>query len=507
MGLSASGLIIGSISLGTVVAHAESACEQKTGGNHSSVAYTGKNSGNSKNGYTCAYLAASDSIKLNPWATKSWTTNTALGYYKIHGCSNHGNEVTVTSAYITSSLGSSWTITGTNWNTKTKHFGGGVFWAVDNVPGSQYNTDGGCNYGNYNVNLFWATSLALAVTGIDESTGIATLTATATPDGNAPAAGEVGIYEQLGATQDPQNDPLIGGGELSNGVATVATPALAAGDYNFYAGYAGTSPTDPPPQRGWTGAYSPTIPLNISASSTGAAATATGVAQNGPYIGLAGTSVVNASGRYPRKVKARCPAGQRPIHVQADSPNVALDGDAVKWSKRGARISVKGLRKGNELDLQLLCRTKGKPQTTMGRIGFGTVRADQMSIKKRGTVFAGPGADELVLRGKRATAFGTLGRDLITVRAARAIAAGGHGKDKIISHTKNPHTSTGKRAGSALLIGGPGRDFVLGGFGPDRINLQDGAPGDTVRCRGTRNRVLADVGDAVTGNCRSIHIG
>jgi Ca2+-binding RTX toxin-like protein len=114
---------------------------------------------------------------------------------------------------------------------------------------------------------------------------------------------------------------------------------------------------------------------------------------------------------------------------------------------------------------------------------------------------AGPGADTLVLRAKRSTAFGSPGRDQITVRAARSAADGGMGKDSLLSLTTKPGRD-GRRSGGAMLIGGPGRDLLIGGRGPDRINAADGAPGDVVLCRGTRNRVLADPGDTVRGQCR-----
>lgn len=498
--LVSAGLTLAVVAVAAPAAQAASTCEKKTGGSSSSLGYTGKNSGNSSNGYTCAYQASSGKKSLKPWQTKSWTSNTAKGYYKITSCYDDEKNVTVSPAYATTAAGSSYTQTATNWDTsKTRHWGGGVLWATDGVNGSQYQTSN-CNWGNFPVNLFWQTSLTLQVTGFDATSRKASFTAIATPDGNAPVMGEVGIFRQVGDTPDPQvkdangnvisgTDPVIAGGALNNGTLTAQSPPLPSGDYKFYAAYAGTSTSSTPPQRGWTAAMSTTIPLSIT---TGSKATRSSVKAT-PTIGT--MSVVDDHAKAPKSPRVRCEDGQRPLQINAGSPTADVDAASVIWTKAGARLMASDFKAGTRLAIQAVCREVSAPAQRLAGLALGTLRSDDLKLKRVGTVLAGPGADKVTLASRKAVGFGSRGDDRMFVRAARAVADGGLGADRIVSKT---------RSGSSLLIGGPGRDVLRGGRAADRINAVDGRGGDRVVCGGSKNRVLADRGDVIKGSCASV---
>ena len=54
---------------------------------------------------------------------------------------------------------------------------------------------------------------------------------------------------------------------------------------------------------------------------------------------------------------------------------------------------------------------------------------------------------------------------------------------------------------NVVLVGGTGRDRLVGSHGRTLINARDGAGGDVVVCRSSANIVLADPGDTTTGPC------
>jgi hypothetical protein len=517
--LSAAGLAAGMIALSAPAVMAQSTCQKKTGGSSSSLAYTGKNSGNSSNGYTCAYQASKGKSKLKPWATKSWTSSTAQGYTKMKDCTKKdSSSISLSQAYWDSALtGSSWTQTATNWDvSKSHHWGPGVLWGTDNVQSSQYSTSS-CNWGDFATNLFWQTSLTLAMDSYDKF-GTPTFTITVTPDANAPAQGQAGVFLQAGDAPDPSSDEAIAGGTLDNGSVTAAAKRpFTSGDYTFYAAYGGSgADQDPkvqpyqltPPQRGWLPGESASIVATIT---PGTSSTTSVSAVASPVSNLIETatdeklpmSVVNNSTEYPEMPQATCESGERPIHVEGFSPKKNIGNEHVRWTENGATLKVKGMKDGNKLSLQVVCRPAADKPTGLGQLRLGTVRADDLTQKKAGPTYAGPGKDEATVKAKQGSAYGALGRDRIYLKAANTTADGGPGADMIKSTTK-PKNADGKKAGRALLVGGPGPDTMISGKGPDRVNAYDGEPNDTVECRGSKTRVLADKGDTVMGNCKSV---
>ncbi|MCP4468486.1 MAG: hypothetical protein GY813_17280 [Halieaceae bacterium] len=515
--LSIAGLTAGMISLSAPAVMAESTCQKETGGSTSSVAYTGKNSGRSTDGYTCAYQADKGKSSLSPWATKSWTSNTPEGYYRMKDCTDKdSSSISLSPAYAQTDFGSSWTQTATNWDaTKTHHWGPGIFWATDDVQSNQW-TSSDCNWGDFPTNMFWQTSLTISLDTYDKLDGTPTFTVTVTPDANAPAQGEAGVFIQAGDAPDPTSDQVIAGGTLDNGSVTAKGKPLESGEYTFYAAYGGSGagedpPVQPyeltPPQRGWlpgeSSSITQTIQRDLSAAASISAVTATSDVYGMEVGGRLPMSVVNESTEYPKMPQATCEAGEVPIHVEGYSPKKTIGHEHVRWSDNGAKLKVKGMKDGSSLGLQLVCRPTAEKPTSLGELRLGTVRADTLKQKKSGPVYAGPGRDEVTIKAKKSSTFGALGRDRLILKAANAAADGGPGADKIKSNTK-PKKADGKRSGRALLIGGPGPDTLISGKGPDRINARDGKPDDKVECRGSKTRVLADKGDKVTGNCKNV---
>lgn len=509
-------LLLGGTALGAPAAHAESTCQKKTGGGSSSLGYTGKNSGNSSNGYTCAFHDGTGKKKIGAWATKSVTYNTPKGYVKRTDCHQGSKYVSFTPAYAETSAGSSYTMTMTNWDVDKHHYGVGVLWNTDDVNSSQFSTSS-CGYGDFAYNLFWQSYLDLAVTGTTSAGVPVEFTVTATADGNNPVEGSVGVYWQKGEAPDPQvkdgegtvvsgTDPLVGGGALSDGAAIVqAATGLPVGDYKFYAAFAGTSYTLAPPQRGWLGALSSTIGLTISAAAAQDDSDSAAVSQvrSAARQTDSGTiTVVRSSAKLRDGVRSRCPKDQRPIQADVSAGTAALGDESLKWGGRRVAVRADAVKGRTRVALEIVCRSLKAQMWLQGGTGFGTVQDDMMRLDRKGTLLAGPGADRLLLTGVRAVAFGSLGGDRVVVRARRAVADGGPGRDLIRSLTKNPKSSNGVRGGAAMLIGGPGWDRIVGGLGPDRINAVDGQR-DMVRCRGHQNRVIADPEDRIVGDCRT----
>ncbi|MDX6732905.1 MAG: hypothetical protein QOC54_2853, partial [Baekduia sp.] len=56
------------------------------------------------------------------------------------------------------------------------------------------------------------------------------------------------------------------------------------------------------------------------------------------------------------------------------------------------------------------------------------------------------------------------------------------------------------------IAGGSGNDTIIGGNGNDAISARDGEV-DTIRCGAGRDRVTADAGDRVAGDCEVVARG
>ena len=493
--ITAATLIVGVGAIAAPVAAQAASCSTTTTGGSDSLGYTGKNGGNSVNGYTCAYRYSSGKIKLKPWQTKSWTSNSAPGYTKRAHCYKDEKNVTVSNAYAQSSVGSSFTQTGTNWDTgNNRHFGGGVLWNTADILGNQFNT-GGCNWGDFPLNLYWPATVTAQLIDNDPAVQQLTFSVSVRSKGHDPVAGGIGIYRQLGAAPDPGKydangnviggtDPILGKGALdAAGNATVKSAWPGSGQY--YAVYSGTDVNTTPPVRGWTPGLSPTIGIGAAQATARLAA-----APDQPFL-----KVLQKTTQAPKLPVVRCPQRWRVLQVEAISPSVGLDERDVVAAKRRAAIDGSGFKDGTSLTIQVMCVEANATAQTFPKLALGTTSADTLTMgTKNGLLVAGPGDDGLTATAKRVTVLGGAGRDTITVKGTSDVANGGPDADTLTS------TSTPSQHG-ALLIGGSGDDQLTGGRGPDRLNALDGSGGDEVRCQGTSNRVLADVGDYVSGPC------
>lgn len=501
--LAAMSLLVGVGAIAAPVAAQAASCSSTTTGGSDSLGYTGKNGGNSVNGYTCAYRYSSGKIKLKPWQTKSWTSNSAPGYTKRAHCYKDEKNVTVSNAYAQSSVGSSFTQTATNWDTgNNRHFGGGVLWNTADILGNQFDT-GGCNWGDFPLNLYWSTTVTAQLIDNDPTAGRLTFSVSVRSKDHDPVAGGLGVYRQLGAAPDPGKydangnvlsgmDPILGKGVLDGaGNATVTSAWPGSGQY--YIAYSGTDVNTPPPVRGWTPGLSPTIGIGAPQVSMAGARLAESLPADPPPF----VWVVEKVTAAPKVPVARCPVGWRVLQVEAMSPTKALDERDVTAAKRRAAVD-REFPDGTRLMLQVMCVEADATVQTFPKLGLGTVGDDSLKMGDRnGLLVAGPGDDRLKSSAPRVTQLGGAGKDRITLPGTRNVANGGVDDDKLTSN------STAKQHG-ALLIGGPGKDVLVGGLAADRLNARDGSGGDQVRCTGTANRVLADAGDVVTGACASV---
>lgn len=211
-------------------------------------------------------------------------------------------------------------------------------------------------------------------------------------------------------------------------------------------------------------------------------------------------SIVNASSSLGRSFETWCPKGSVPLHSEVYSE----DGDPARapWAALVKRSGYWGLAvnppvdlAGTEVSTQLLCRAANAAVACTAHRCLGTRRADVMeSPAIQSVVFGGFGADRITISTSDSVGFGGPGNDTLLVTAADSAASGGLGDDRVEATT----------AGNALIVGGPGRDVLIGGSGVTLINAMDGAGGDRVTCNSAQNRVIADDGDILTGPCTRV---
>ena len=113
----------------------------------------------------------------------------------------------------------------------------------------------------------------------------------------------------------------------------------------------------------------------------------------------------------------------------------------------------------------------------MAIAGRPTQVDDEVISPPHGDGFGGPGNDRFLLSANQTAANGGLGNDRIEVEGGV----------------------------ESLLIGGPGKDTLIGGSGLTRINALDGRPGDKIVCKAPENLVMADEGDIITGPCTRVY--
>lgn len=463
--------------------------------------------------FQCAVHNWSSKKSISAWDTKSWSSDTALGYEVESKCAYRSSgEVSWTWV----GAGPSYSATFTNWADGTRHFGTGVIFTTGSVDDDQIKSKSDCATGDGKITNS-ITKITDKVT-IDNVSGAKVWGETLTIQGSvspSSATGYVGLLvngQQVTAGGQPVAAPIVDGKfsipwkTAQNGPTT--TIVLTAGYPGDYANCPAAAKS-----CGWTGGQSqnvqvkmqmrydnspvdpvssvasvdssPAQPLLSSASITG---TGVGDGASASSVADPGLVVKTANAKMPGKLGLRCPKNSFPLHSEV----FGAPGTAVQHGDRGSRIEP-GKLSGGRVAMQISCRSEGEPVAYLGRVAYGTRAANRMSTSRKGSVlFGGPGGDHLRVTRRNGTAFGGQGADRVVVKAASGVAVGGAGRDRIRS----------RAAGRTLLVGGSGRDAIVAG-GKARVNVRDGEP-DRVNCRGSKVRVKADSRDALGKNCRRV---
>ena len=164
---------------------------------------------------------------------------------------------------------------------------------------------------------------------------------------------------------------------------------------------------------------------------------------------------------------------------------------------------------------------------------YGGPGADQLRVTgNHGIADGGPGPDQV--RGGAVYAshlYGEDGHDILTQTRINSgcdsILDGGSGSDRLLGYacarlTGGPgsdaitvHLSGEGSDRAGRFDGGPGRDFIVGGLGPDQIDAgpgrdfiqaaADGVP-DTIVCGAGRDTVRVNPADTVAADCENVTI-
>lgn len=195
--------------------------------------------------------------------------------------------------------------------------------------------------------------------------------------------------------------------------------------------------------------------------------------------------------------------------------------DSIDYSGRAAGVRVDlagdrddGARGERDMvagDIEDLAGGNG-PDHLTGDAGQNAIEANGGPDIARGggdadTIDGGPQADRIA---------GGPGRDEIDGRAGNDLIAGGGGDDELtgdrggdlllggrgddVLYASNPLL---RREAANVVDGGPGRDGVRGGFGPDLVRARDGSS-DDVECLSGRDRVLLDGFDTFERDCERV---
>lgn len=504
-------------------------CSSKTGGSSDTLMWTGSK-------YTCAYRAQSGKKKIGGWATQSWTSSTAKGYDKRFDCKKQSGNVSISKIFTNSAgtgIGSSITFTASNSATSSRHWGAGVIWYTPDggkVADSQYD---GCGSYEVKANRFNISKIAMSgPASVSPGSSASYSVTVSAPDGGGTPTGTVALMRQVDPSkQDPPkkncsgqttggSDVAIGQGVLSGGKTTIATPpTLPAGTYNLYAVYGGSPQGSngtagyclAPPQDGFTPAQltkSIVLTVGVTAGQSMSPSSVTSYVSDTDDVVTAATPRGDISPRFlALRVKnrsfttgaatvhsdhtLRCPKNWLPVQANVSSPDEVVPENFLKFNKKKVKVRPGLLPAGTEINVQVVCRHRNAPAVYTKGGAYGSAGDDNLQTRsKSATIFGGLGDDNLIVNRKRGVAFGGPGDDNITVRA-QGIASGGPGNDSIVA----------ERGGKVLLIGGAGKDRLVGAKGKTLINAVDGKGGDTIVCRSPKNRVIMDKGDRTSGPC------
>lgn len=471
--------------------------------------------------YQCAVHNWSSKKSLATLETKSWSSDTALGYNFATKCIYRSSSEV---SYTWDHYGPSYVAMFTNWAPSSRSFGTGVIFTTGNYNGDQISSSNSCASGDGKIeNSIKRITQKITldqVSGTNVNSG-STITFSGTVSPSSSTTGYAALIV-AGEPVTSNGQPVVG--PIKDGKYTIAwkTPIIPTdvtlpvnvffpGDTSQCPAAAKTcgstpaGPTDPVVIR-LKKSYAP-MPVasrpdttNLLQSSTDEGPgelieplEASGITPPAPETSnLKETGILlrENSRRMPGGLGAQCPAGSSMMHAEIDA---ASSNRALSYGKRGVQVKRGAVANGRKATVQLTCRKNSGSPLHAKRTSFGTAKSDRIRTRVRGgNVFGGPGADRLVVRHRSGHVHGGLGNDRLVVRAAGGVASGGPGNDVIRS----------RAAGRTLLIGGPGRDRIVAG-GRAMVNVRDGQV-DRVHCKGSKVRVLADSRDVLTGKCHRL---
>lgn len=458
--------------------------------------------------YQCAVHNWSSKKSIGAWDTKSWSSDTALGYEVESKCAYRSSSDV---SWTWAAAGPSYSATFTNWADGTRHFGTGVIFTTGSVDDDQIKSKNDCATGDGKItNAITKITKSVTIDSIDGANvwgETQIINGTVSPSG---ATGYVGLLvngQQVSSNGQPVAAPIVDG---KFSIPWKTSPNGPTTTVIITAGYPGDYAKCPEAAKtcGWTGGQSqnvsrkmnmridnsPVDPVSTVSSTQPdpllSSSATVGTGQGATISGTQdpGVSVKSAAAEMPGKLGLRCAKGSFPLHTEVFGAN----GTVIQHGNRGSRIEP-GRLNGRKVRMQLTCRGNDKPVANIDRVGYGTRSANTMATtRKRGVLFGGPGADRLRVNRKGGSAFGGQGPDRIAIGAANGVAVGGPGNDRIRSAA----------AGRTLLIGGAGRDAINAG-GNARVNARDGER-DRVHCRGAKVRVKADRFDHLSRTCRRV---
>lgn len=472
--------------------------------------------------YQCVVHNWSSKKSIAPGDTKTWSSDTALGYNMATKCRYLSSDAVT---FTWDAYGPSYFAMFTNWATGTRHFGTGVIFTTGKANSDQFSTSNNCSTGDGKIKN--------SIKRVTQKITLDTVTGNGSVSGNTIyVSGTVSPssttgYAALLVAGEPittsSGQPVAG--PIKDGKYTIPWTTPATGiDVTFpvsvafpgdtsqcpaaakSCGATPAGPTDPVMVTLKRRNETKPVPDSVSSSNPVAgpsaglgSAPADGLIEPVVATGFTPTATVSASqdpgvavkeksARMPGKLGARCPAGSAMMHAEIDGASTSR---ALSFGKRGIQVKRGAVANGRKATIQLTCRSDANSPFHAKRASFGTAKADRLSTRTRGGfVFGGPGDDKLKVVSRDGLAQGGLGNDQIEVRAANGVASGGPGNDVLRSRT-------GDRS---LLIGGPGRDRIAA-RGEAVVNVRDGRR-DRVTCHGSKVRVLADSLDVLSASCR-----
>ncbi len=316
-----------------------------------------------------------------------------------------------------------------------------------------------------------------------------------------------------GTTQmiDGKSGQVFGTGTLSGGSGTLNFTIPMYTKYNLTALFIpnGSVQSFPAPAFNNYEYFPPgaleRTPRRVSHEAAGASETARrgresrgGKAKRTTTVGVqTGTQSIGSSRRVTsrsRSITLSCPKGTYVLHADGASggPATRL---GVSTSGRKVTITSPASNVGARMSAQAFCRQDNMGMMIVGYKAYGTRGPDLIrSGVKSGLAFAGPGPDRVALTGAGSMTWGGPGSDRIIVQGKDSSSHGGPGRDRIVA----------KGTARTMVIGGPGRDVLIGGKAVTHINAQDGNPGDRIICRSSKNVVMLDVGDITSGPCQVV---